>query len=439
MSKQYRTYQPNQCYLLPPSLDEWLPQDHLARFVNEIVDELDLSAIFASYEKELKGYPPYHPGMMLRVLLYAYAVGVYSSRKIERRIHEDIAFRYLAAGNFPDFRTINTFRKRHLKEFRDLFVQVLQLCREAGLVKLGTIAVDGTKIKANASIHKAMSYERMKKEETRLQAEIDELLRQVEQVNNREDKRFGDRRGDELPEELAIREKRLAKIREAKQRLEAEAKNKKPDDPNDQLPSGGSTPVVDDKAQRNFTDPDSRLQKDGKTFIQGFNAQVAVDAETQVILGALIRTSSADVDALPALLDEVIQLHGTPHRVVADAGYYSENNVIEAKRRHIAPFIPPNKVKHGDWRKPAPKGRLPKTLRERMARFLRTKHGRGIYRLRQISVEPVFGQIKEARGFRRFSLRGHSSVTAEFMLVASVHNLLKLFRHQAGQPSAAVC
>jgi transposase/signal recognition particle subunit SEC65 len=448
MSKQYRTYQPNQCYLMPPSLDEWLPQDHLARFVNEIVDELDLSAIYASYEQELKGYPPYHPGMMMRVLLYAYAVGVYSSRKIERRIHEDIAFRYLAAGNFPDFRTINTYRKRHLKEFRDLFVQVLQLCRQAGLVKLGTIAVDGTKFKANASIHKAMSYGRMQKEETRLQAEIDELLRQVEQVNNREDKRFGDRRGDELPEELAIREKRLAKIREAKKaleaeakaRAEAEAKEKEPDDHNDHSdPPDDSTPVVDEKAQRNFTDPDSRVQKDGKTFIQGFNAQVAVDAETQVILGALLRTSSADVNALPTVLDEVIQLVGTPDRVVADAGYYSQNNLDEVKRRHMAPFIPPNRVKHSEWRKPASRGPLPKTPRERMARFLRTKRGREIYRLRQISVEPVFGQIKEARGFRRFSLRGHESVTAEFMLVVSVHNLLKLFRHQAGRTSATAC
>lgn len=447
MSKQYRTYQPNQCYLLPPSLDEWLPQDHLARFVNEVVDELDLSAIFASYEQELKGYPPYHPGMMMRVLLYAYAVGVYSSRKIERRIHEDIAFRYLAAGNFPDFRTINTFRKRHLTEFRDLFVQVLQLCQQTGLVKLGTIAVDGTKLKANASIHKAMSYGRMKKEEARLQAEIDELLRQVEQVNAREDKRFGDRRGDELPEELAIREKRLAKIREAKQaleaeakaRAEAEAKKKSPDGPDDNSdPPAGTTPAVDDKAQRNFTDPDSRVQKDAKTFIQGFNAQVAVDAETQVILGALLRTSSADVDALPSVLDEVMQLAGNPDRVVADAGYYSQNNLDEAKRRHIVPFIPPNKIKHSEWCKPV-QGPVPKTQRERMARFLRTKRGRAIYRLRQISVEPVFGQIKEARGFRRFSLRGYGPATAEFMLVAAVHNLLKIFRHKARNPSAAVC
>lgn len=442
MSKQYRSYQPNQCYLLPPSLDEWLPQDHLARFVNEVVDELDLRPIYASYEEEMRGYPPYHPAMMVKVLVYAYAIGVYSSRKIERRIQEDIAFRYLAAGNFPDFRTINAFRKRHLKEFQGLFKQVLQLCRKAGLVKLGTIAVDGTKMKANASIHKAMSYGRMKKEEARLQAEVDELMRQVEQVNTREDKRFGDCRGDELPKELAFRETRLAKIREAKQaleaeakaRAEAEAKAKEGTDSNDHTdPPTGEPPIsVDEKAQRNFTDPDSRVQKAAKTFIQGYNVQVAVDAETQVIVGTVVRTSSADVDAFSAVLDQVEELVGTPDRVVADAGYYSQKNVDEARRRHIAPFIPPNKIKHSEWCRAKAKGPSPKAPRERMARFLRTKRGREIYRLRQESVEPVFGQIKEARGFRHFSLRGHTSVTAEFALVAVVHNLLKLYRQQVG-------
>jgi transposase len=195
MRKRYWPYQPNQCYLLPPSLDEWLPQNHLARFVNDVVDELDLGAICDVYEKELRGYPLYHPGMMTKVLVYAYSIGVYSSRKIERRIQEDIAFRCLTAGNFPDLRTINAFRKRHLKEFTSLFVQVLKLCRDAGLVKLGTIAVDGTKLKGNASLHRAMSYGRMRKEEARLQTEIGQLLRRVEEVDSREDRPFGNRRG----------------------------------------------------------------------------------------------------------------------------------------------------------------------------------------------------------------------------------------------------
>lgn len=445
MRKRYRPYQPDQCYLLPPSLDEWLPQNHLARFVNDVVDELDLSAICDVYEKELRGYPPYHPAMMTKVLVYAYSIGVYSSRKIERRIQEDIAFRYLTAGNFPDFRTINTFRKRHLKEFTSLFVQVLKLCREAGLVKLGTIAVDGTKVKANASLHKAMSYGRMKKEEARLQTEIGQLLRRVEEVDSREDRRFGNRRGDELPEELAFRERRLAKIREAKQALELEAqaraetkaKGDAHDDEDDHSDPPNPPVVVDDKAQRNFTDPDSRVQKASKTFIQGYNAQVAVDAETQVIVGTFVRNSSADVDAFPAILDQVETLVGTPRRVVADAGYYSQRNVDAARRRHIAPFIPPNKIKHSEWRQPAPKGPLPRKPREHMARFLRTKRGREIYKLRQQSVEPVFGQIKEARGFRRFSLRGMDSVSAEWTLVATVHNLLKLFMHHSRMQQAA--
>lgn len=444
MRKRYRPYQPDQCYLLPPSLDEWLPQNHLARFVNDVVDELDLSAICDVYEKELRGYPPYHPAMMTKVLVYAYSIGVYSSRKIERRIQEDIAFRYLTAGNFPDFRTINTFRKRHLKEFTSLFVQVLKLCREAGLVKLGTIAVDGTKVKANASLHKAMSYGRMKKRK---------------HVYKRRSVSYYVGLRKSIPARIAVSvtvvvtnspkslpfARRLAKIREAKQALELEAqaraetkaKGDAHDDEDDHSDPPNPPVVVDDKAQRNFTDPDSRVQKASKTFIQGYNAQVAVDAETQVIVGTFVRNSSADVDAFPAILDQVETLVGTPRRVVADAGYYSQRNVDAARRRHIAPFIPPNKIKHSEWRQPAPKGPLPRKPREHMARFLRTKRGREIYKLRQQSVEPVFGQIKEARGFRRFSLRGMDSVSAEWTLVATVHNLLKLFMHHSRMQQAA--
>lgn len=231
--KRYRPYQPEQTLLLPPSIDEWLPEDHLARFVSDVVDELDLSSIYAVYEREARGYPPYEPSMMLKVLMYAYSIGVYSSRKIERRVYEDVAFRYLAAGNFPDFRTISTFRKRHLKDFQRLFLQLLKLCQQAGLVKLGTVAIDGTKIKANASKHKAMSYGRMKKEEARLEAEIQRLTAEAEKEDRSEDRRYGDRRGDELPEELRIREKRLAKIREAKKALEAEAREKSGSDRDD--------------------------------------------------------------------------------------------------------------------------------------------------------------------------------------------------------------
>lgn len=433
MDKTYRPYQPHQTFLLPPSLDEWLPEDHLARFVGDVVDQLDLSPIFAVYEQNSQGYPPYHPGMMIRVLIYAYCTGVYSSRKIAAHLHEDVAFRYLAAGNFPDFRTINTFRKRHLKHFEQLFVEILRLCREAGLVKLGTVAIDGTKIRANASIHKAMSYGRMKKETQRLEAEVAKLLKRAEATDAEEDRRFGDRRGNELPEELAVREKRLQRIREAKAALEAEAREASNDDDDDEPPS------IDDKTQRNFTDPDSRVMKGpGRSFVQAYNAQAAVDAESQVIVAKRIHETSADVGAFTDVLDEVVERVGKPRNIVADAGYYSSENVMKARQEKIAPFIPPQKVRHSEWYRPAPRGPLPKnaTPRERMARFMRTKRGKAIYRLRQASVEPAFGQIKAARGFQRFSLRGRYAVSGEWDLVTAVHNLLKLFGQQRAGATA---
>lgn len=450
--KPYRPYQPNQSYLLPPSLDEWLPESHTARLVSEIVDQLDLAPIFASYEKETRGYPPYHPAMMLKILVYAYSTGVYSSRKIERRIVEDIAFRYLAAGNFPDFRTISSFRKRHLQVFNELFLQVLELCNKAGLVKLGTVAIDGTKVRANASKHKAMSYKRMKQEKVRLEAEVKRLIADAEKKDYQEDRQHGDRRGDELPQELDTVKKRLAKIKEAKAALEAEAvakanagpkKDQADNDKDDNLPPPNDPPVqVDDKAQRNFTDPDSRILKaPGKhQFIQGYNVQIAVDAETQVILGNIVHQSSVDVQQFIPGLDQVETNVGRPERVAADAGYYSNKNVDEARRRKIAPFIPPNRVKHEEWHTSGPRGPWPKnaTLRQRMARFIRTKRGKQIYKLRQQSVEPVFGQIKAAREFRAFSLRGLENVTGEWSLIALVHNMLKLFRHSTRAAEATV-
>jgi hypothetical protein len=373
--------------------------------------------------------------MMIRVLIYAYCTGVYSSRKIAARLHEDVAFRYLAAGNFPDFRTINTFRKRHLKHFEQLFVEILRLCRKAGLVKLGTVAIDGTKIRANASIHKAMSYGRMKQETQRLEAEVAALLKRAEAADAEEDRRFGHRRGDELPEELAIREKRLQRIREAKAALEAEAREASDDDDDDDEP-----PSIDEKAQRNFTDPDSRVMKGpGRSFVQAYNAQVAVDAESQVIVAKRIHETSADVGAFAGVLDEVIERVGKPRNIVADAGYYSNDNIVKARQEKIAPFIPPQKVRHSAWYRPAPRGPLPKnaTPRERMARFMRTKRGKAIYRLRQTSVEPAFGQIKAARGFQRFSLRGRDAVSGEWDLVTAVHNLLKLFKYQQAGVTAS--
>jgi len=271
--KTFKPYEPDQILLLPPALQDWLPEDHLVHFVSQVVDSLNLSSITDQYEEELRGYPPYHPAMMTKVLIYAYSQGVYSSRKIEKRVQEDIAFRVLAAGNMPDFKCISEFRRRHMKAFKDIFVQVLRLCGEAGLVKLGHVAIVGTKIKANASKHKAMNYGRMVEKEKRLKTEIDEMTQKAERTDATEDKEFGaDKRGDELPEELRFREGRLKKIQQAKEALEAEAKARAEaedtdDDPDKRGPGGGKNkkknidPTPKAKSQHNFTDPESRIMK----------------------------------------------------------------------------------------------------------------------------------------------------------------------------------
>ena len=294
MSKTYLPYDPDQQLLLPTALQEWLPPDHLAYFISDVADQLDLSAITARYEGERRGGPPYHPRMMVKVLLYGYCTGVASSRRIAQRLHEDIAFRVLAANNTPDFRTISDFRKDHLKALADLFHQVLELCRRAGLVKLGHVALDSTKVRANASKHKAMSYGRMKEKEDRLQAEVDELLRKAQKVDEEEDRRYGkDKRGDELPEELAFRESRLRKIREAKAALEARALAEA-----EQVEKEGRNHpgVPDDKVQRNFTDPDSRIMPGpgGRDFQQSYNCQAVVDSAHQVIVAARATNQPSD-------------------------------------------------------------------------------------------------------------------------------------------------
>lgn len=453
--KTYRPYQPNQILLLPPSLDEWLPKDHVVYFLSDVVDQLDLSEIEQSYEKELRGQPPYHPAMMVKVLLYAYCVGMYSSRKIERALQENVAFRVLAANNQPDFRTISDFRKRHLKALSNLFQQVLQICREAGLIKLGHVALDGTKIKANASRHKAMSYQRMQEEERRLKAEIQELLRRAEKADADEDRQYGaDRRGDELPEELRHRETRLAKNRAAKAALEAEARRSagveelsnpdaksestEPDHDSDPDPAGSgggrrrkrTKGIPEPKAQRNFTDPDSRIMKGSeKQFIQGYNAQIAVDSDTQIIVAADVTNQAADAPHLIPPVSQVAANTGQkPDEVSADAGYFSEGNVNWLLAKKINPYIPPDKLPHRErrQRKP-PRGPRPRTLREQMRRKLQMKRHFKRYQKREQSVEPVFGQIKAVRGFRQFHLRGLEKVRGEWLLVCTAHNLLKLY------------
>jgi len=429
MSKTFRPYDPEQIFLMPASLQDWLPKGHLAYFISDVVDHLDLSAIMSRYEEE-KGYPPYHPAMMVKVLLYAYCIGVSSSRKIEKRLEEDIGFRVLAANNTPDFRTISDFRKDHLKALAGLFVQVLKLCQRAGLVKLGHVSIDGTKMKANASKHKAMSYKRMKEAEARLEVEVAELLRKAEAVDEEEDHRYGrNKRGDELPKELAFRENRLKKIREARAALEAEARAEAEQT---QGRGGKTTGVPEDKAQRNFTDPDSHIMPapGGKHFEQAYNAQAAVDSAHQVIVAAEVTNEPSDKGQAVPMMKQVKGNTGElPRQMSADAGYFSSDAVKELTGYGIDVYIPPDKMRHAHNLPAAPRGRIPKGLSivDRMRRKLRTKQGRKRYGLRKELPEPVFGQVKQARGFRQFLLRGKQKVAGEWRFICTGHNVLKLF------------
>jgi transposase len=430
VSKTFRPYDPEQMFLMPASMRDWLPSGHLAYFISDVVDQLDLWAIMRRYTAEERGYPPYHPVMMVKVLLYAYCIGVPSSRKIAKRLEEDIGFRVLAANNTPDFRTISDFRKEHLKALSGLFLQVLKLCQKAGLVKLGHVSLDGTKIKANASKHKAMSYKRMKEEEARLEGEVKELLQRAEVVDDEEDRRYGkDKRGDELPQELAFRESRLKKIREAREALEAEAKREAEQARKEGKPATG---IPSDKAQRNFTDPDSHIMPapGGKHFEQAYNAQAAVDSAHQVIVAAELTNEPSDKGQAKAMMGLVEANTGKlPRQMSADAGYFSGEAVQALTTDGIDVYMPPDKMKHASTLPQAPRGRIPKGLStaDRMRRKLRTKKGRRCYGLRKELSEPVFGQIKQARGFRQFLLRGKEKVRAEWRVICMGHNVLKLF------------
>jgi len=429
VSKTFRPYDPEQPFLMPASLQEWLPKDHLAYFISDVVDHLDLGTIMDCYEGE-KGYPPYHPTMMVKVLLYAYCIGVSSSRKIEKRLKEDVAFRVLAANNAPDFRTISDFRKDHLGALAALFVQVLKLCQRAGLVKLGHVSLDGTKIRANASKHKAMSYKRMKEEEARLEAEVAELLRKAEAVDEEEDRSYGfNKRGDELPKELAFRESRLKKIREARAALEAEARAEAEQEKDK---GGKASGVPDDRAQRNFTDPDSHIMPapGGRHFEQAYNAQAVVDSASQVIVAAEVTDQPSDQGQAVPMMKRVKENTGElPREMSADAGYFSGDAVKDLTVQGIDVYMPPDKTRHSQKIPSAPRGRIPEglSIADRMRRKLRTKQGRRRYGLRKELSEPVFGQIKQARGFRQFLLRGKEKVGGEWRIICTGHNLLKLF------------
>ena len=437
-AQRFRDYGPDQDFLPPPSLREWLPQEHLANFIGDVVNTLDLSEIINACDNSQCGQASFHPVMMVKLLLYSYCIGVVSSRKIEKSTYEVIPFRVLSANQYPDHDTIADFRKRHPAALSRFFLQVLRLCQKAGLVKLGHVALDGTKAKASASKHKAMSYEYMGKRSDELQAEIARLLAEVQATDAAEDARYGKgKRGDELPEELRFWERRLQKIEEAKLALEAEARQQAPvaSDPVTGKPGTVADVAVKPKAQRNFTDPDSRIMKDGatKAFEQAFNGQVAVDSKHQIIVAAGVTLECNDKHQVEPMVERMKANLGDlcPKRMSLDNGYYSDENVEFLRQEGIDAYIAIGRLKHGEASPPASRGRMPKglTIKERMARKLRTINGRCTYAKRKAIAEPAIGQIKEARGFRRFLLRGGKKVGYEFDLICLTHNLLKLFRY----------
>jgi transposase len=441
MSKDFRPWKIDDAQLLPPSVQDYVPKDHLSRLIVALVrDELDLSAIRSSYRSAL-GQPPYDPRLMTALLLHGYASGVYSSRRIAKAAVERADFMMIVAGDPPDFRTISEFRRRHLEALGKLFVQVLKLAEKAGLVKLGHVALDGTKIKANASKHKAMSYERMKKREAELKAEVDRWLAAAEAADAEEDKRLGIRRGDEMPDWVADKAKRLAKIRAAKAELEAEAKAAAEEEERRRAAAeerrraegrkrNGKRPAPpkrepDGKAQRNFTDPESRILKTKDGYIQGYNAQAAVDAKAQIIVAHGLTPSMSDQDQLVGLIDGIeANLGARPKEASADSGYLSEANLEALAERSISAYVAVGRAKRAAEARANITGPLTRAMRDKLKRA----GWRSRYRLRKQVVEPVFGQIKQARGFRQFLLRGIEKVTAEWAIICTAHNLTKLLK-----------
>jgi transposase len=442
---------------------ERLPEDDLVFFLLDVIPQLDLDPFYASYEEETRGQPPFDPALLVCLLVYSYSVGVYSSRKIAIACERNLAFLAIVGDDRPDFRTISAFRKEHLGLLPDLFLQVLKLAHETGLVQLGLWATDGSKLPGNASRHKAMSYGYMQKEEARLQAEIKDLLTQAQQTDAAEDAVLGTRRGDELPEELRFREQRLAKIQQAKARLEqrardeAEAERRRRAEAEEQLrqgqrPAGGrpAPPVRDvpeDKAQLSFTDPELKVMpQSNKSFEYSGNAQVVVDDACQIIVACDVVLEANDKrQAVPmaakalanlqaAGIERPVDEAGRVQKILnaADTGYFSEAAVSGLEALDLDPYIATERQKHhgpaaAPTVAPLPAGA---TAQEKMRAKLRTARGRAVYGLRKGVVEPVFGQIKGARGFRRFSLRGLEKIRGEWRLVCLTHNLLKIWRYR---------
>jgi transposase len=434
MSTTFRPCAPDQSLLFPPSPRDWLPEGHLAFFIADTVAAVDLQAFYAPYEGDGRRNQPFDPQMMVTVLLYAYATGTFSSRRIARKLEEDVAYRVLAAGNFPAHRTIAEFRQQHLAAFEALFVQVVAIAREAGVVRVGALAVDGSKVKASASKHKAMSYGRMRDEDRRLREQIAALTTQAEATDAAEDATYGpDVRGDELPAELQRREQRLAAIAAAKARLEARQADddrQKGRTPDDGRKSRGSKPfardfgVPPDDAQDNFTDPESRIMKTAHGFDQCYNGQIAVDEATQLIVATGLTNCAADNAELLRLITRAEEpLGGVPPEILADAGYRSEATFQTLEAQGITAYI-----SLGHEVRPSKPPNPAHVASHRMADRLKSAVGRARYRRRKAIVEPVLGWIKEVLGFRRFSLRGVAKARGEWNVVCLAVNLKRLHR-----------
>jgi transposase len=463
VNKRFRVCSHDQPFLLPPSLQDWLPENHLARFIADVMNELDLSSIYASHERrDGRGSAAYHPVLMARLLLYGYCIGVTSSRKIEQATYDNVAFRYLSADQHPDHDTLAAFRQENMGALADLFVQALRLCQKAGLVKLGNVSIDGTKIKANASTRRSVPYERITEREQHWRAEVARLLSQAQQTDRQEEQSLGsDRPANQLPDELANAQKRLERLQQAKAELEQEAQaqlkaaleNHRPGKPGPRKKEERTSQPPKDRRQRekekkqrirakknalapsrqyNFVDPDSRVMKDSgeRGFVQAYNAQLAVDSEAQVIVAAELTQLAIDRQQLLAMVKSLRStIQETPETITADAGYWDTISLQDPALSGIEMLVAPDsKPKPPGSELPPNAPRSPEAVR--MREILATPEGKARYSLRQTTVEPVFGQIKETRGIRRFRLRGFLNVSSEWKLICATHNLLKLFRYR---------
>jgi transposase len=449
--KRFRTCSLDQPLLLPPSLQDWLPEAHLARFIVQVVAELDLNGIVEHYaRKDGRGQSAYHPEMMVRILMYGYAVGTRSSRAIEKATYDDVAFRYLSADQHPDHDSIAEFRKVHLEALSGLFLQALRLCQTAGLVKLGQVSIDGTKLAANASRHQSKNYKRLSEKEAALMAVVKGLLEEAERVDRQEDDLYGKgKRGNELPADLATAQQQLEKIQAAKQELEREAKeraeraerekgeqNGKPKDGAQRMRwSRAKTGVPAEGSKGNLTDPDSGLMVDGatKAFVQGYNAQVAAAGVPQIIVAQTVVSEPTDRQQLKPMMQLIEETVGAAAELtLADAGYWNESSIVEQQLRGRDLLIPPDRgpdKKTGQLAVNAPQGPAAQRMRQR----LNDPADQARYRKRSGMVEPVFGMIKATLGYRCFLLRGLQKVKGEWAMICTAFNLLKLYRYDASK------